>query len=91
MGTGRNVKCNSCGKEWLHFEGEGFIAAYFYCDKCGKKKVIKRAHDFTLSLPNDINKCKCGGTFKMGNDTIICPKCHINDIVKDGDEIVLWD
>jgi hypothetical protein len=40
MGSIIKKRCLSCGKEWDHFEGVGFQSAYYYCDKCGKEKVM---------------------------------------------------
>ncbi len=91
MGIARNIKCNNCGKEWLRFEGEGFIAAYQYCDTCGKKKVIKRLPGLSQNTFNDGGKCKCGGTFKMDSNVVVCPKCHSKEVLQEGDATVLWD
>lgn len=93
MGTIKIVKCHSCNKQWAHYQGFGFIAGYYYCNKCGKQKIVNFLDDNvekTVYMSNEYGKCECGGTLRADSETVLCPRCHIP-----ADEIddvnVLWD
>jgi Zn finger protein HypA/HybF involved in hydrogenase expression len=90
MGSIIKKKCLSCGKEWDHVDGIGFRSAYYYCDRCGKEKVI----DLSDKQDNigTIGQCDCGGTFRLNSDIIICPFCHSKDTLDAAEGVIaLWD
>ena len=91
MGTGRFVRCEKCGNEWIHYTGIGMSVAYWYCDECGKGKreEISPEKDFS----NINGSCSCGGSFTVGDtedEIIICPDCKSKD-VSPGNEVFDWD
>ena len=95
MGQRIYYKCLSCGEIFAR-NGVGMSCAFLYCDKCGKE--TQRDYDEL----NANLKCECGGTFRVDDDTIICPRCHEDKVEKySGDEnglgpyvddaYLLWD
>lgn len=91
MGTIKQLKCPACNYQWEHHEGFGLMAAFYYCDKCGKEKSINfRDDDKEVELSREYGKCQCGGTFRMDNDIILCPQCQTPAEEISGVSI-LWD
>ena len=91
MGLGKFVHCNSCGNEWLHYQGVGMNLAYWYCDKCGCPK--EQELDSDISIPDINGICSCGGTFTMSdpdNEQIICSNCQ-SKALEVGSEVFNWD
>jgi Zn finger protein HypA/HybF involved in hydrogenase expression len=90
MGSIIKKRCLSCGKEWDHFEGVGFQSAYYYCDKCGKEKVMNISDN--PKLEETAGSCKCSGTFRLHPNIVICPFCHCKETESTEDSpIGLWD
>lgn len=90
MGSVIKKTCLSCGKEWDSFDGLGFKSAYYYCDKCGKEKMINISD---LSDPKETaDICECGGTFRLNPNIIICPYCNGKETENIEDNTIgLWD
>lgn len=93
MGQAQKQKCLSCSNIWKHYAGSGFNKIYYYCDKCGGKQSFKWNDNdgMVVDLSNESDPCKCGGTYRMNNDPIICPECHSKDTEADQDIIINWD
>ena len=81
MGVLFKMKCKDCGTKWKHHQGQGAIASYLHCDRCGKEKVFFNGEENTEC---DTLYCNCGGTFKE-EEYIICPKCQSVNVDYDSD------
>ena len=87
MGTANYLKCTDCGKEWLHSAESGFASVLYYCNCCGKKRVVKEDRASEVSRGGE---CFCGGRFERSGEDIACPKCHGRNIVQTSEIAVLW-
>lgn len=47
MGVLFKMKCKDCGTKWKHHQGQGAIASYLHCDRCGKEKVFFNGEENT--------------------------------------------
>jgi transposase-like protein len=90
-GQSRPIVCNDCGNHWTHIDGSGFRSAIYYCDLCANRKSLfqDRTNNLGFLNPENINPCKCGGSFTM-NATIRCPQCKSTDLEISSQQ-TLWD
>ncbi len=63
------------------------LKAFYYCNKCGGCKEIDATSDFK----EELGKCKCGGTYRLETDSVICPKCKSSNTNPDDDIVIMWD
>lgn len=92
MGQAQKQKCLICGNIWKHYTGFGFNKIYYYCDKCGGKQSFEWNDNdgMVVDLSSECGACKCGGTYRTNNKTIICSKCHSKD-TETHENIIHWD
>lgn len=75
MGYLINCNCKQCNNSWVRYQGEGMMAAFYHCDKCGKEISVQDETDSDW-----INSCDCGGSYNEAESPIICPECKSMDI-----------
>ncbi|MEG1999511.1 MAG: hypothetical protein RR015_05810, partial [Bacteroidales bacterium] len=61
METINYLKCTDCGKEWLSSQKSDSVLQVYYCDRCGKKRIVKGSGVDGVSVHGE---CFCGVKFK---------------------------
>lgn len=73
MGILIACNCKQCNHSWERYQGEGMIATFYHCNKCGNEISIQHGID-------KIPICKCGGSYNSKDHPIICPECKSKKI-----------